>query len=182
MTRFSMALLATAAVLAAPTLAKKQRISVPNSVARADMFTAQGVKVGHADIQEYGKHLHLIMWVQGQVSGNHGLHIHAVGLCTPPDFASAGPHWNPGMKMHGSSNPKGPHAGDMPNVLIEPNGIARLHLDLGEGSLTGGNTPLLDRDGASIILHEGPDDQKTDPSGGSGKRLVCGVFHLDPKK
>ena len=172
--------LMAAALASAPALAATKY--VPNPSATAPLFTTQGVKVGSAQIIEYGKHLHLVMWVQKQVSGNHGLHIHSIGLCTPPDFAAAGPHWNPGKKMHGIDNPMGAHAGDMPNLLVDPKGVARLHLDLGEGSLQGGKTPLLDADGASIILHEAPDDLKTDPSGGSGKRLVCGVFHLDPKK
>jgi Cu-Zn family superoxide dismutase len=35
---------------------------------------------------------------------------------------------------------------------------------------------LLDADGAAFVVHAGPDDLKTDPSGNSGGRIACGVF------
>ena len=56
----------------------------------------------------------------GLPHGIHGIHVHAVGRCDPPDFASAGPHWNPTGKKHGFNNPPGPHAGDLPNVTSPP--------------------------------------------------------------
>src|SRR5881628_2203335 len=52
----------------------------------------------------------------GLPHGIHGVHVHSVGRCDPPDFKSAGPHWNPAGKQHGLNNPLGPHAGDLPNV------------------------------------------------------------------
>ena len=55
--------------------------------------------------------------------GVHGVHVHSVGRCDPPDFASAGPHWNPAGRKHGINNPQGPHAGDMPNVEVAANGV-----------------------------------------------------------
>src|SRR3954452_25231579 len=55
--------------------------------------------------------------------GVHGLHVHAVGRCDPPDFTSAGPHWNPAGRKHGVNNPAGPHAGDLPNVTAVANGV-----------------------------------------------------------
>jgi len=35
---------------------------------------------------------------------------------------------------------------------------------------------MLDADGAAIVVHAGPDDLMTDPSGNSGGRIACGVF------
>jgi hypothetical protein len=39
-----------------------------------------------------------------------------------------------------------------------------------------GPTGLLDADGGALVIHEKADDYKTDPSGNSGKRIICGVF------
>ena len=148
----------------------------PHRLATAPLVTTEGKTVGKATINEYGGRLHLTLHVLRQSPGEHGLHIHAIGLCTPPDFSSAGAHWNPTSHQHGAENPMGPHAGDMANLNVGANGVGRAHIDLGPGSLSGGKSPLLDKDGASIVIHETADDMKTDPSGNSGKRLVCGVF------
>ena len=59
-------------------------------------------------------------------AGDKGIHIHAVGTCEPPAFTSAGGHFNPGNRQHGLLNPLGPHAGDLPNILIEADGAGRL--------------------------------------------------------
>src|ERR687893_754674 len=70
----------------------------------------------------------------GLPSGEHGIHIHAVGQCTPP-FESAGPHWNPTQKKHGTQNPQGPHLGDMPNVTAGQDGSAHVALTTAGGTL-----------------------------------------------
>ena len=35
---------------------------------------------------------------------------------------------------------------------------------------------IFDADGTAIVVHAGPDDYRTDPSGNSGDRIACGVF------
>src|SRR5689334_18690804 len=37
--------------------------------------------------------------------GEHGVHIHQYAKCDQPDFKSAGAHFNPGSKQHGTNNP-----------------------------------------------------------------------------
>ena len=105
----------------------------------------------------------------GLPHGIHGIHIHSVGRCDPPDFTSAGPHWNPAARKHGSNNPQGPHAGDLPNVEVAANGVLGATFTLPGASLTGAGPAgvLLDADGASIVLHGAADDYVTDPSGNS---------------
>lgn len=108
----------------------------------------------------------------GLPHGIHGVHVHAVGRCDGPDFASAGGHWNPAGKKHGMNNPAGPHAGDMPNVEVAANGVLGTTVVLPGASMTS----LLDADGAALVIHAGPDDYMTDPSGNSGARIACAVI------
>ena len=108
----------------------------------------------------------------GLPHGLHGVHVHSVGRCDPPDFASAGPHWNPLDKKHGLSNPAGPHAGDLPNVEVAANGVLTATVTVPGASIPN----LVDADGASLVLHAQADDNMTDPSGNSGPRIACAVI------
>ena len=119
----------------------------------------------------------------GLPHGIHGIHVHSVGRCDPPDFASAGPHWNPAMHKHGTNNPAGPHAGDLPNIEVSANGVLGTTVTLPGASLTGPGPAgvLLDADGASLVIHAGPDDYVTDPSGNSGPRIACVVIAPNPE-
>lgn len=116
--------------------------------------------------------------------GTHALHIHEVGRCDPPDFASAGGHWNPTGKQHGHDNPAGWHLGDLGNYEVEPGGLISISTSSSDSRLVAaapGNAPVvLDADGAAVILHAAADDEKTDPSGNSGARIACAV--LPPPK
>jgi len=108
----------------------------------------------------------------GLPHGIHGLHVHAVGRCDPPDFTSAGSHWNPLSRQHGMNNPAGPHGGDLPNVEVAANGVLTATVTLPGASMAS----LLDADGAALVLHAAADDYKTDPSGNSGARIACAVL------
>jgi Cu-Zn family superoxide dismutase len=105
--------------------------------------------------------------------GDHAFHIHAIGKCEPPDFKSAGAHFNPEEDKHGLMNEAGPHAGDLPNIHVPENG--KLHIEVlnQRVSLSDG---LLDDDGSALVIHQGPDDYKTDPAGDAGPRIACGVI------
>ena len=104
--------------------------------------------------------------------GYHGFHIHEVGKCEPPDFKSAGGHFNPEEDRHGLMTDAGPHAGDLPNIHVPENGKLRIEMLHQLVSLQG----LLDDDGSAIVIHEGPDDYVTDPTGNAGARIACGVI------
>ncbi len=112
--------------------------------------------------------------------GPHGFHIHEKGVCTG-DFASAGGHFNPGKSKHGILSDSGHHAGDLPNVDVPASGAVNVNLFLTGVSLnSAGPDGLFDQDGSSLVVHAGPDDYKTDPSGNSGGRIACGV--VEPVK
>ncbi|WNO54311.1 superoxide dismutase family protein [Stakelama saccharophila] len=143
------------------------------TAATARLMTADGADVGTATATALsGGGVRVAVNAHDLPPGAHGAHIHAVGRCDAPDFTSAGGHWNPTGSQHGVQNPAGPHAGDMPNLLIGTNGEGSLAVNLPAGTYNG----LMDADGAAMVIHSGPDDMRTDPSGNSGSRIACGVF------
>lgn len=109
---------------------------------------------------------------RGLPRGLHGLHVHSIGRCDPPGFASAGAHWNPAGRQHGLNNPAGPHAGDLRNVEVAANGTLGVTVVLPGATMAS----LLDADGSTLVLHASSDDYKTDPSGNSGARIACAVI------
>jgi Cu-Zn family superoxide dismutase len=113
----------------------------------------------------------------GLPHGIHGIHVHSVGRCDPPDFASAGSHWNPAARKHGLNNPAGAHAGDLPNVEVAANGVLGATVVVSGASMAS----LLDADGSALVIHAAADDNVTDPSGNSGARIACAVISGTPE-
>ena len=112
--------------------------------------------------------------LRGLAPGRHGMHVHMTGRCDPPEFASAGTHWNPTTRQHGAQNAQGAHLGDMPNLEVGADSSAGVQATTAGGSLRGANA-LLDEDGAAIVIHAGADDARSDPAGESGSPIACGV-------
>lgn len=142
----------------------------------AALADANGRPAGQAIVSQSADGLWIEITATGLTPGAHGTHVHAIGKCDAPDFTSAGPHWNPAGHQHGRKNPNGAHAGDAPNLIADGQGRGKLKTWLGAGTLTGGTAALLDGDGAAVVVHADPDDEMTDPSGKSGKRILCGVL------
>jgi Cu-Zn family superoxide dismutase len=111
----------------------------------------------------------------GLAAGQHGLHLHGSPACEPPAFQSAGGHFNPGAKQHGVKNPSGPHAGDLSNILANEKGEARAQLLIRGVTLTPG-PHSIGVPGTALVIHAKPDDEMTDPTGGSGARIACAVI------
>ena len=140
--------------------------------ATATLVTPAGVEVGRATVADVKDGMRVTFDGRALPAGTHGIHVHTVGQCTPPDFASAGGHWNPAGAKHGAMNPQGPHGGDLPNLMVDSGGRGAI------GAVIPGATvaAMLDADGAALVVHEKADDLMTDPSGNSGARIACGVF------
>lgn len=168
------ALLATALSLAGcqhPSM--KPGMPAPGGgTATAMLVTATGAPAGRATATEVTGGLRFTIDAMGLPPGTHGAHVHTTGLCDAPAFATAGGHWNPTGMKHGSMNPQGPHEGDLPNLIVGADGRGTLGAVVPGATLAG----LLDADGSAIVVHAGPDDLMTDPSGNSGGRIACGVF------
>ena len=144
--------------------------------AAAPLRNAEGQVLGMAIFTQEAQGVRVSVTVKGLSPGEHGIHIHSVGKCEPPDFLSAGPHFNPTNKKHGLTNPEGPHAGDLPNLVVSEDGSAVYEHITDRVTLTPGELSLFDEDGSSLVIHAGPDDQMTDPAGNSGARVLCGVI------
>ena len=112
--------------------------------------------------------------------GGHGIHIHQTGTCEP-DFKASQGHINLNQVKHGLLNPEGPDNGDLPNIYAAPDGSVRAEiLAVGvaispEMAEMNGVAHLFDADGSAIVVHENPDDHMTQPIGGAGGRIACGV-------
>jgi Cu-Zn family superoxide dismutase len=146
------------------------------SSARADFINAQGQKIGTAVVTQTAAGVRIDVNVAQLAAGTHAFHIHALGKCEAPDFKSAGGHFNPAGKQHGKDNPYGPHAGDMMNFEVDPDGNAKfsamnIGVTLGEGA-----NSLFHEGGTALVIHEKADDYKTDPAGNAGNRIACGVI------
>ena len=140
--------------------------------ASATLLNAEGAEMGTVTATGSGGGVTINLTVSGMEPGQYGVHVHETGACTP-DFAAAGAHWNPGGMTHGIDGDDGQHAGDMPNLEVGADGTGTLSYMLAmEATFEG----LMDADGSAFVLHAGPDDQVTDPSGDSGDRIACGVF------
>lgn len=149
---------------------------ITNSVS-ADIVGTTGESIGTGELTETSKGVSLRIKVKGLTPGVKAIHFHSKGACEPPDFESAGGHFNPTDKEHGFKNPKGYHAGDLPNLIVPESGEVDLQILTPLVTLTKGKkNSLLDEDGSAIIIHENEDDYVTDPAGNSGARIACGAI------
>ena len=148
------------------------------SQAVGEFIGVNGKPLGSVTLNHDPSGTRVMLSVHSLPPGEHGVHIHATGTCATPDFTSAGGHWNPTMRHHGSLNPQGAHAGDLPNLSVGADGSGTMETTLSGVELTKGDNPMLDADGAAIVIHAGPDDMKSDPSGNSGGRIACAEIGL----
>lgn len=145
---------------------------------KVKILTSTGQDAGSATFTTVKKGVKVKIALKNLPFGPHGVHIHQNAACDPPDFKTAGGHFNPDGKHHGYMNAMGHHNGDFPtSVSIGEDHTGEATFVVNSISLdpTAPNSLFL-RGGTSIVVHEKADDQKTDPSGDSGNRIACGVI------
>lgn len=115
--------------------------------------------------------------LEGLTEGEYGMHIHTVGLATAPTFEDAGGHFNPEEVEHGTESETGPHAGDLPNLVVGEDGKVNETIEIPNVSLDPeGENTLNSTDGTSLIIHTGTDDYTTQPTGDAGDRQAAAVI------
>ncbi|MED2971138.1 superoxide dismutase family protein [Fictibacillus sp. B-59209] len=142
-----------------------------------ELMDAKGKKAGKATLEQAAEGVKVNVESTGLTPGEHGIHFHEKGVCEAPKFESAGKHFNPTSKMHGFKNPKGPHVGDLKNIKADSSGKATGDLMSSLVTLQEGKSnSLLKEGGTALVVHAKADDYKTDPTGNSGDRVLCGVI------
>jgi Cu-Zn family superoxide dismutase len=150
----------------------------PSATTRLDP-TKGNTTAGTVTFTQHGKHVMVHARVSGlKPFGEHGFHVHEKGDCSSGDGMSTGGHFNPNGKPHGPQNTDH-HAGDMPSLKADASGSAeaRFHLE----GVTLGDGGQADLAGKGVIVHIGPDDYRTQPTGNSGARMACGVIELNKR-
>lgn len=136
------------------------------------LVNAEGAQLGNVSVSLTASGVTLVtMQAEGITEGVHGLHLHTVGACEGPTFESAGDHLADG-RDHGIMSADGPHPGDLPNATAASDGTVTYE------AFAAGLTAemLFDEDGTALLVHAGPDDYTSQPSGNSGDRIACAVI------
>lgn len=144
------------------------------AVARIDPRSGS-VLTGQATFVQTGNKVQVTITARGLSPGPHGVHVHETGSCAEGAGASAGGHWNPGMMMHGAGDAGTGHTGDIDNLVVKADGTGSLTFVSDRWQITGKDGVV----GRAVIIHAGPDDFTTQPTGNSGGRIGCGVVTLE---
>jgi Cu-Zn family superoxide dismutase len=142
--------------------------------ATAQLQPTKGNKtMGEATFEQTGDKVRVVVFVQGLKPGQeHGLHIHEGGDCGADGMNAKG-HFNPYGKPHGNYASAARHAGDLPPLKANKKGRAKVDVELDLITLAPGAGNIV---GRSMVIHAGPDDYRTQPTGNSGARIACGVI------
>jgi len=163
-------------VVAALGLTMACSTAAPGSRATVELKDKAGKTVGMARLSERANGVLIRLEVKGLTPGLHAVHVHSIGKCEAPAFTSAGGHFNPAGKKHGLKSPDGPHAGDLPNMLVAKDGSGSVEALTDAVTLRAGPMSVFDADGSALIVHVGVDDYVTDPTGNAGDRAACGLI------
>ncbi|NEW05360.1 superoxide dismutase family protein [Paenibacillus sp. SYP-B3998] len=161
------------------TVKQAATIEAPTPAAfNVPLISSAGQTIGGAKLTSLPEGVRIEVQVSGLKPGAHGLHFHEKAVCEAPNFDTAGAHFNPHKKQHGFKNPKGAHAGDLPNLIVDKQGNGKFDaITKTVVLLPDKPDSLLKPGGTSIIIHEQEDDLLTDPTGNSGKRIACGAVN-----
>ncbi|MDB5641710.1 MAG: superoxide dismutase family protein [Hyphomicrobiales bacterium] len=145
--------------------------------AKVSLVDATGKAMGTAQLTQVEKGVLVDLDLKGVPPGAHGIHIHQTGKCDgAAKFTSAGGHFTVASQEHGYHSSKGPHAGDMPNLMVPESGALKQQIFTPGVTLGAGDNSVFDADGSALVIHAKGDDYRSQPAGDSGDRIACGVI------
>jgi Cu-Zn family superoxide dismutase len=144
--------------------------SAPSAVVKIEPLGSNRVN-GTMTLEQVGQSVAIKGTVNGLTPGKHGFHIHEGRSCR-----SRGGHFSAGNVPHGApDNPADKHhLGDLGNVVPGQDGTAQYAYVAKDISLTGPNAI----GGRVLVVHQGEDDYVSQPGGGSGEQIGCGVIKV----
>ena len=118
-------------------------------------------------VQVYGKVMNL------EPGKTVALHIHETGSCADMGKAAGG-HFNPDNNPHSNPDDMNGHAGDLPNITANEDGVATINYV--NKKISAAETGKYSVNRLAFIVHANADDYKSQPSGNAGDRIACGII------
>lgn len=143
--------------------------------ALAEIYDADGELMGEVSFNQTQQGVLVDGRIETLEEGPRGFHVHEHGECDPPDFESAGGHFNPTRHPHGGPDdqPDERHAGDFGNIEFDADGVAEFTFVDDVVTLGSGTNDII---GQSLIVHYEEDDLRSQPVGDAGPRAGCGII------
>ncbi|WP_298311937.1 superoxide dismutase family protein [uncultured Aquimarina sp.] len=153
---------------------EKEETSKPKTLAMSLTPKSDSEVSGNVTFTEEGGMVTMVAYLSGLSEGEHAIHIHEKADCSSADGKSTGGHWNPTMEPHGKwGASEGYHKGDIGNFNSSADGKGSITFATNEWCIGCGDEKK-DIVGKAIIVHQGIDDYKSQPSGAAGSRVSCG--------